>query len=83
MYQDTGHFISRDDYPNGYTLYCFDLSPDLNQGDHLNLVKKGNLRLEMRFGQALPQTVMVIVYAQFQNILEVDKQRNIFLEYNV
>ena len=83
MYQDTGHFISRDDYPNGYTLYCFDLSPDLNQGDHLNLIKKGNLRLEMRFGQALPQTVMVIVYGQFQNILEVDKQRNILLEYNV
>lgn len=83
MYQDTGHFISRDDYPNGYTLYCFDLSPDLNPGDHLNLVRKGNLRLEMRFGHALPQTIMVIVYAQFQNILEVDKQRNVLLEYNV
>ena len=67
----------------GYTLFCYDLSPDLNPGDHLNLVKKGNLRLEMRFSQALPQTIMVIVYAQFQNILEVDKQRNILLEYNV
>ncbi len=83
MYQDTGPFISREEYPNGYTLFCFDLSPDLNAGDHLNLVKKGNLRLEMRFAQALPQTIMVIVYAQFENILEVDKQRNILLEYNV
>ena len=83
MYHDTGHFISRDDYPNGYTLYCFDLSPDLNSGDHLNLIKKGNLRFEIRFAQPLPQTVMVIAYAQFHNILEVDKQRNIMLEYNV
>lgn len=83
MYKDTGNGISRDDYPNGYTLYAFDISPDLNEGDHLNLVKRGNLRLEMRFGTALPNTIMVIVYAEFQNILEVDKSRNVIFDYNV
>lgn len=83
MYRDTGSHISRSEYAGGYTLYCFDLSPDLNSGDHLNLVQKGNLRLETRFANALPRTVMVIVYAEFQNILEIDKSRNVIFDYSV
>ncbi len=83
MYKDAGNNISREEYPNGYTLYAFDITPDLNEGGHLNLVRKGNLRLELRFGTALPETAMVIVFSEFQNILEVDRTRNIIFDYNV
>ncbi|XP_072046822.1 uncharacterized protein F54H12.2-like [Amphiura filiformis] len=83
MYKDSGNNISREEYPNGYTLYAFDITPDLNEGGHLNLVRKGNLRLEMRFGNALPETAMVVVFSEFQNILEVDRARNIIFDYNV
>ncbi|XP_018353060.1 PREDICTED: uncharacterized protein F54H12.2-like [Trachymyrmex septentrionalis] len=43
-----GNSISRDDYANGYTLFAFDLTPDLsaNCAGHWNLVKHGSLRLE-------------------------------------
>lgn len=83
MYKDAGNNISREEYANGYTLYAFDITPDLNEGGHLNLVRKGNLRLEMRFGTALPTTVMVVVLSEFQNILEVDRARNIIFDYSV
>ena len=34
MYKDAGNNISREDYPNGCTLYAFDITPDLNEDWH-------------------------------------------------
>ena len=73
--------ISREDYANGYTLFGWDLTPDLGEDDHFNLIKRGSLRLSVKFGEALPQTVNVIVYAEFQNVLEIDRNRNVFYDY--
>ena len=43
---------TRADYGNGYTFFGFDLSPDLCSDDgHFNIVRKGNLRLEVHFAR--------------------------------
>ena len=73
--------ISRTDYGQGYTLYAFDLTPDLTCGGHFNLQKQGNLRLEVNFRQPLAQTINVLVYAEFENIIEIDKSRNVIFDY--
>ncbi|GBM77782.1 Uncharacterized protein F54H12.2 [Araneus ventricosus] len=39
-------YINKEEFVQGYTLYAFDLTPDLCDGSHLNLVNKGNLRIE-------------------------------------
>ena len=83
MYKDTGNSISLEEFSQGYTSYCFDLSPDLNVEDHMNLLRKGNLRLEMRLQNALPQTAMVLMYAEFQNIFEIDRSRNVIFDYSI
>ena len=57
--------ISRGNYASGYTAFCFDLSPDHCLGDHFELTKQGNLRIELHFGQALANTVNLIIYAEF------------------
>ncbi len=83
MYQDQGIDISREDFARGYTLYAFDLTPDLSAGSsHFNLVKEGNLKLEMHFAQALPRTMNIVVYAEFENVIEIDKARNIIFDYS-
>ena len=73
--------ISREDYVSGYSLFGWDLTPDLGEDDHFNLIKRGSLRLSIKFGEALPQTVNVIVYAEFQNVLEIDRNRNVFYDF--
>ena len=81
LYQDEGNNITREEYAQGYTLFAFDLTPDLNEGDHFNVVKQGNLRLEIHFGAALADTINVVVYAEFENVIEIDRSRNIIFDY--
>ena len=82
MGHDRGNHISRDEYADGFTLFAFDLTPDLDKGGHFHLVKQGNLRLELHFATQLPETINVIVYAEFDNVIEVDKARNVLFDYS-
>ena len=72
---DTGSAISRTNFPTGYTLFVFDLSPDLIDGGHFDLVKHGNLRLEIHFARPLLATNNTIVNGEFDNILQIDRKR--------
>lgn len=78
--QDQGLFITREEYVNGNVLFAFDLSPDLCNGDHMNLIKHSNLRLEMKFNQQLAQTISVIIFAEFDSVLEINKTRSIIYD---
>ncbi|XP_051791535.1 uncharacterized protein F54H12.2-like [Erpetoichthys calabaricus] len=73
--------ISRTDFSWGFTLFAFDLMPDQECGDHFSLVKTGNMRFEVRFWLPLPHTVNLIVYAVFDNIIEINQRRNMLYDY--
>ena len=62
-------------------MFCFDLSADRKSDENFELVKHGNIRLEITFTQALTESVNVIVYSEYQNLIEIDKHRNIFFDY--
>ncbi len=79
--RDEGNGISREDFPGGYALYAFDLTADLSENDHFNLIRQGNIRLDMKFSQALASTINVIAFAEFENILEIDRSRNVIFDY--
>ena len=70
--------ISREDYANGYMLFGCDLTSDMGKDDHFNLINRGSSRLSIKFGEALPQIVNVIIYAEFQNVLEIDRKKTCF-----
>ena len=78
---DEGNELSRDDFGKGYTFFGFDLTPDGCDGGCFHLIRKGNLRIEMHFATALEQTVNVVVYGEFEAVLEIDKGRNIIYNY--
>ncbi|KAG8235182.1 hypothetical protein J437_LFUL015488 [Ladona fulva] len=79
-----GNDISREEYPHGYCLTAFDLTPDLssNSHSHWNLMRQGSLRLDVRFEQPLPETLTCVIYAEFDNIIEIDRHRNILVDFD-
>ena len=71
--------VSRSEYPDGFALYAFNLSTDCE--DTYDTVKTGSVRIDLKFAKALPHTVNVIVYAQFQNAIQLDSARNVVLDW--
>ncbi|XP_052127177.1 uncharacterized protein F54H12.2-like [Frankliniella occidentalis] len=83
-WKDEGNDITYADYPKGYTLYAFDISQDLSANEnHWNLQKQGTVRLELRFAAPLPNAVNCIVFSEFNNLVEIDKNRNVVVDYNI
>ena len=82
-FSDTGNFIERGNYADGFCLMAFDLTPDqaASATSHWNLVRNGSLRLDLGFNAALTETINCLVYAEFDNIIEVDRHRNVSTDY--
>ena len=51
--------------------------------DHFSLAKQGSVRLVLKFAQALADPVTVIAYAEFQNVIEIDRNRNVIYDFAV
>ena len=49
---------------------------------HWNLVKHGSVRLDVRFSEALVNTVNCIVHADYENILEIDASRQAIIDFS-
>jgi hypothetical protein len=80
--RDEGNDLSRSNYSNGYALYAYDLTPDLGEDDHLNLMRQGSVRLDLKFGEALAHTMTAVAYAEFDNVIEIHRNRNIVFDFN-
>uniref|UniRef100_K1Q9R9 Uncharacterized protein n=1 Tax=Magallana gigas TaxID=29159 RepID=K1Q9R9_MAGGI len=62
------------EYENGYTLWCIDFTKDQEAQLDFHLIETGNLRIEIQFAANTTETLKFLVYAEFDNLLEIDKQ---------
>lgn len=77
-----GNSISRDDFKTSHCIFAFDLTNDADDGAHWEVIKEGNTSLEIEFGSDLPQVgVQVIIYAEFDNLMTLDRNRVPYLDY--
>ena len=81
LHADRGVSISRDEYPEGYSIFVFDLTPFEN-GEHFDLKSEGSLNIDLIFKQALARTVNVIVYAEYDAVIEIDSNRNVIKDFH-
>ncbi|XP_031789052.1 uncharacterized protein F54H12.2-like [Nasonia vitripennis] len=79
-----GFGINRYNYYKGNFLTAFDLTPDLSAhcATHWNLVRSGSIRIEVRFETALLTAINCIVYAEYDNVLEIDSNRQIITDFS-
>lgn len=79
--KDAGNSIDYTQFKSGYTLYAFDLSPSLLDGDQFEMPKAGPLTLEFKFNTPTPEPLQVIVYAEHDGIIEISKTRQVLTDY--
>ena len=79
---DEGNDINRDSYDKGYTLYCFNLTQDLNlEEDHFNGTNLGSVSIDLVFSEVLAATVTMISLAKFENTIEIDRCRQASMDF--
>lgn len=60
----------------GYTFYTFNLAPDFDM-DQCQQIADGNLRLDIRLKQQTKVAINVVVYALFDDVVQITKDRRV------
>ena len=79
--KNEGNDLEMTEFDGGNTLFAFDLSPSILDGNQIELVKSGSVRLELKFDEALKEAVHVLVYAELDSMIEITKGREIVTDY--
>jgi len=69
--------ISRSDYPRGFTIFVFNLNPDPQLHETVTPFRTGGIRVEIKFAAPTAQTLNLLIYSEFNSILEIDKYHNV------
>ena len=71
MYQDEGNTISREESDS-----------DMSEVGTFQLIIHGNLRVEIHFAEVLAETINVVLYAEFEDVIEIDRNRQVLFDYS-
>jgi hypothetical protein len=71
------------DYPHGYCLYGFDLTPDLSETPSFHLLKEGKISLNIKLSQAHSISITIVAYMEYDSVLEIDGKRQITYETSI
>jgi hypothetical protein len=74
-FNDVDHGIMREKFANGYAVFAFDLTPDQCVGEGVHLISNGTVTLEVSFRTALTATISVFMFAEKDDLIELDHQR--------
>lgn len=78
--------ITREEYASGFTLFAFNLSPDLSDGcagiGHISAGATGSMRVQLKFASPLPEVVNVIYYLEYDNSIMIDENGHSLMDHN-
>lgn len=91
LYSNTGQIvekepscvISRSQFEEGLTFFAFNFTPDLSDGScgHTSLIQRGVLRIELDFGAKLPNNIVLLLYSEFDSLMEIDRDGQIHTDF--
>ena len=73
--------ITRKDFTNGYTFFCFDIEQKTKNAENLlSLYKSGNINIEIKLKEKLGFTIQVIILGLIPYLMKINKNREVLLE---
>ena len=63
-------------------MLVFDLTPAFAASEgHTSNPATGNIRLELKFGKDLPDSISVLLYLEYDSSVRIDALRNVATDY--
>ena len=81
LHGNSGSIIKSEDYSEGYTIIVADLTP-FEIGDNFNLKEEGTLSIDLVFKSPLAATINMLVYAEYENVIEIDSNRDVIKDWS-
>ena len=76
------NWVDMADFKSGYCFYIFDLSPDSSDDAHWELIREGSTTVRLIFRDGIPAGgVKLIALAEFDNLVTIDRFRNVYFDY--
>lgn len=79
--EDTTLDIGYDEFKDGYAFFVITLTPGEPDSMANDPRRNGSVRVEVKFKTALTKTLICLCYAEFDSLLEIDRDRNIIKDY--
>jgi len=77
LFTDKSVPITREEFATGYAIWLFDLTPDQANDPCISPPRNGSVRIELKFAAGNAARINVLVYAEFDSMIEIDKFRNV------
>ena len=77
LHGNSGSIIKREDYSERYTIIVADLTP-FEIDDNFDLKAEGTLSIDLVFKSPLAATINVLVYAEYDNVIEINSNHNTY-----
>ena len=78
---ESTHGIKYGDYKNGNCLYIFNLTADKSDGMGLATRPFGQVNVALRFTSPTTETLTLVVFAEFSNIITIFGDRQVAFDY--
>jgi hypothetical protein len=81
-HSNSGLQITHDMYIAGYFMLLFDRTPDRGASEgQASQPDSGNIRIEIKFADPLPDAVTCLLYMEYDNCIRVDSTRTVTTVY--
>lgn len=81
-YSDCGVGISHEEFAKGYALSVFDLTQDISaSSSYWSPQQTGILSLNIHFSKTLAKPITLILFSEFDNLIEIDRFRNVTTDF--
>lgn len=79
LHQNMSNGITFEEYKKNSCFFAYDLSPDLCNNVFLHGIETGTIDLQIGFKTAPTENVMVVLYASYDELITIDKHRNVLI----